>query len=71
MSSWDKYNGLIRLPQRLTVRYQADATPVTAVSIFRFVPKILSCLIIAYGRGVHILKKYRSYLKILGPRGMA
>jgi hypothetical protein len=39
MSSWDKYNGLIRLLQRLAVRYQADATPVTAVSIFRFVQK--------------------------------
>lgn len=70
MYSWDKYNGLIRLRQRLAVRYQADATPITAVSIFRFVPKISFCFIIAYGRGAHILKKCRSYFKILGPRGV-
>jgi len=70
MSSWDKYNGLIRLLQRLAFRYQADATPVTAVSIFRVVPKMSSCFIITYGRDAHIFKKYRSYLKILGPRGV-
>jgi len=70
MSTWDKYNGLIRRLQRLVIRYQADATSVTTVSIFRFVPKILSCFFIAYGRCAHILKKYRRYLKILGSRGV-